>query len=61
MRVEDCDFETLLALADQMPRERFEQIKTEQPDFAAWLNLQRAAVCMERSWQQVEQALPPSA
>ncbi len=35
---DDCDFETLVALADQMPRERFEQIKVERPDFARWLN-----------------------
>lgn len=32
-----CDFETLLALADQMPAERFEQIKVARPDFAEWL------------------------
>ena len=36
-----CDFETLLALEDQMSRERFEQIKQERPDFALWLNEQR--------------------
>ena len=36
-----CDFETLLALEDQMSRERFEQIKQERPDFALWLSEQR--------------------
>ena len=36
-----CDFETLLALEDQMSRERFEQIKQERLDFALWLNEQR--------------------
>lgn len=35
--VSDCNFETLLALADQMPRERFEQLRTERPDFDRWL------------------------
>ena len=35
--VSDCSFETLLALADQMPRERFEQIRVERPDFDRWL------------------------
>ena len=55
MTVEGCDFETLLALAEQMPRERFEQIKITRPNFAAWLDLQHAAVCMKRPcapWQQ---------
>lgn len=33
-----CDFETLLALEQQMPPERFEQIKAARPDFAEWLN-----------------------
>jgi hypothetical protein len=37
----DCDFLTLLALEDQMPRERFEQIKVERPDFAQWLEQRR--------------------
>lgn len=32
-----CDLETLLALADQMPRERWEQIKVARPDLAQWL------------------------
>jgi hypothetical protein len=36
-----CDFETLLALAEQMPSERFEQIKHARPDFAAWLDQRR--------------------
>ena len=27
-----CDFETLLALEDQMSRQRFEQIKQARPD-----------------------------
>ena len=35
-----CDFE-MLALEDQMSRERFEQIKQERPDFALWLNERR--------------------
>lgn len=34
-----CDFETLFAIADQMPRERLEQIKLARPDFAEWLRL----------------------
>lgn len=37
-----CSFETLLALEDQMPRDTFERIKIERPDFAAWLNARRA-------------------
>ena len=37
----DCDFETLLALAEQMPPERFEQLKVERPDFAAWLDARK--------------------
>lgn len=37
-----CDFETLLAIAQQMPPERFEQIKIERPDFVTWLNRLRA-------------------
>jgi hypothetical protein len=36
-----CDFETLMALAEQMPSERFEQIKQARPDFAAWLDQRR--------------------
>ncbi len=41
MDVMTCDFATLLALADQMPRERFEQIKSDRPDFARWLDERR--------------------
>jgi hypothetical protein len=41
MDVMTCDFQTLASLEDQMPRERFEQIKRERPDFAAWLNERR--------------------
>ncbi len=37
----NCDFDTLLALAEQMPPERFEQLKVERPDFAAWLQSRR--------------------
>ncbi len=37
MDVMTCDFDTLLALAEQMPSERFEQIKVARPEFAAWL------------------------
>lgn len=33
-----CSFEVLLAIAQQMPPERFEQIKAARPDFAAWIN-----------------------
>ena len=36
-----CDFETLLALEEQMPPERFEQLKIERPDFAEWLERRR--------------------
>ena len=36
-----CGFETLLALEDQVPLERFEQIKLARPDFAAWLDQRR--------------------
>ena len=42
-----CDFETLLALEDQMSRERFEQIKQERPDFAFWLNEHRRG-CVQK-------------
>jgi hypothetical protein len=41
MDVMTCNFETLVALEDQMPRERFEQIKDERPDFALWLDRRR--------------------
>lgn len=36
--VMNCDFEMLLCLEDQMPRERFEQIKAVRPDFGEWLS-----------------------
>lgn len=36
-----CSFETLLALEDQMSRERFEQLKIARQDFAAWLGERR--------------------
>jgi hypothetical protein len=42
MHVNDCDYETLLALADQMSCERFNQIKLERPEFAAWLDMRHA-------------------
>ena len=44
MHVNDCDYETLLALADQMPRERFDQIKEERPDFSAWLDVRHVTI-----------------
>lgn len=44
-----CDFETLLALEDQMPRERFDQIKAARPNFAAWLNRLRTKEADTRS------------
>jgi hypothetical protein len=42
MDVMTCDFETLLALEEQMPSERFEQLKIDRPDFAQWLNAKRS-------------------
>lgn len=44
MDINTCDFETLAALEDQMPRERFEQIKQERPDFARWLDERRRSL-----------------
>jgi hypothetical protein len=51
-----CAFETLLALEDQMPRERWEQIKISRPDFARWLDARRAVGPSDQTSRDINQS-----